>query len=58
MIEEIRKNAPNGATHYFFGEDWVAYVKTENSQVYFYPNFMRSWIEAIPNEVPPEAKPL
>lgn len=45
-IEEIRKNAPEGATHYIDDDGFFDYYKIENDEMYGFNN--RNWIKLFP----------
>lgn len=42
-LEEIRKNAPEGATHYDDPLGFIMYYKYENESVLVFLNFSKEW---------------
>lgn len=47
-IEQIRNNAPEGATHYFFNKGYVIYCKYIGSQLYTYEHSL-GWFKTYGN---------
>lgn len=45
-IEEIRKNKPEGATHYDPRGGWSIYYKVKNDVVLFWANERKEWIKS------------
>lgn len=55
-LDEIRSNAPDGATHYTVDEFSVSYIKEKNGIIYAWVR--GGWMKAQPNRMLGGEKPM